>query len=302
MLRVENLCVKTSNREIIKGISFEIERGRTLALVGESGSGKSVTARAVMGLNASNLIVSGSVSLGGKKFESEKEMEAVRGKEMGFIFQDALNALNPQIKVGKQIREVLDIHGIGKPQHRKDMVLSLMDRLKLQPSESVYEAYPHMLSGGMAQRALIASVIVASPKLIIADEPTTALDVLTQKGILELLKEISSGGMTMLFITHNLLVAKYIADYIAVMYEGRIVEYGPACKILEKPEHPYTKTLKDSIPEIGKTLIKPKIGKNRRVCACDFYERCDFRDDSCIESVKVHETDRGYVRCNRSLK
>lgn len=237
----------------VRGVSLYIERGEVLALVGESGCGKSVTARCILKLipTPPGRITRGSVYMEGRDLlaAGEKELRQVRGGKVGFIFQDPMTALNPTMKVGRQVAEVLKKHGMKDKRKLAERVRELFELVGIpQPGERVNQ-YPHQYSGGMRQRAMVAMALACRPGLLIADEPTTAVDVTIQAQIMELLRELQGKtGMSVLLITHDLVRVAGFAQRVAVMYAGKIVETGPAREVLDKPGHPYTMGLLASLP------------------------------------------------------
>jgi peptide/nickel transport system ATP-binding protein len=256
------------NREspIVKKVSLEIEEGEIHGLIGESGSGKSLTAMSVMKLLPPRLdVLNGSITLdldGSNNLIakiSDRELRELRGNKVGFIFQDPMTSLNPSIKCGKQVAEVLTEHGIFPRKEVKKEVIRLFRKVKLPDPEKIFNAYPHEISGGQRQRVMIAMSVACKPKLLIADEPTTALDVTVQKSIIELLDELrKSEGLAVLFISHDLgLIASY-ADRISIMYKGEIVESDINEKIINHPLHPYTKGLLACKPPIDKKVNRLK--------------------------------------------
>ncbi len=239
----------------IEGVSFTVARGEIVCVVGESGSGKSVTAFTVMGLVPRRELrpVRGEVRLLGRSILGlpEAELRRLRGERMAMIFQEPMTALNPVMRVGEQIAEVLEIHTDLAPRERRERVLAVMRDVRLPEPERLYHAYPHQLSGGQRQRVMIAMALVLDPALLIADEPTTALDVTTQAQILELIRDLQRRrGTGVMFITHDFGVVAEIADRVVVMQEGRVVEVGPAEEVLHRPRHPYTRMLIGSVPSL----------------------------------------------------
>lgn len=241
--------------QAVRGVSFDLNKGETLAIVGESGSGKSVSTSAVMGLlpKSNTIIKSGEILYKGKDILklSEKEMEKIRGKEISMVFQDPMSSLNPTMKVGNQIAEGLIKHqGLSKAQ-AKEKAIELLAKVGIPNPELRVNQYPHQFSGGMRQRVVIAIALACNPEIIIADEPTTALDVTIQAQILELMKEMQKEtGSSIIFITHDLGVVANVADRVAVMYAGKIVEVGTVDDIFYNPKHPYTWGLLGSMPTL----------------------------------------------------
>lgn len=235
----------------IRDINFDLYKGETLAIVGESGSGKSVTTRTLMGLNAKNASITGDIDFKGKKLIELKEEEwvKVRGKEIAMIFQDPMTSLDPTMKIGMQIAETILIHENISKSQALERALKLMNQVGIPNAEEHINDYPHMWSGGMRQRAVIAIALAANPEILIADEPTTALDVTIQNQILKLMKELQSQiSSSIIFITHDLGVVAGMADRVAVMYAGKIVEYGTVDEVFYNPQHPYTWGLLNSMP------------------------------------------------------
>ena len=258
MLEIKNLRVEFTGRnaaEAVRGISLRMEEGETLGLVGESGSGKTVTALSVAGLLRGELKLSGEINFMGRDLVklSGKELRQIQGKDIGMIFQEPMTSLNPLMRVGPQVEEALRIHTDLPPKRRRELALELMGKVGLPEPELIYKKYPHQLSGGQRQRAMIASAVITDPKLLIADEPTTALDVTVQAQILELLARVNrKRGVGMLFISHDLNVVRKLCSRVAVMYKGEIVETGATEDIFSKPQHEYTKKLIAAIPGRGK--------------------------------------------------
>ena len=251
ILEVRNLTVAFDGRTVVDEVSYSLGKGKTLGIVGESGSGKSVSTMALMGLLPKNATVRGSALLGSESGEGiellsldEEGFSRVRGGEISMIFQEPMTSLNPVHRCGSQVMEMLRQHeNVGDEEARK-RTLELFEEVLLPRPEKIFESYPHEISGGQKQRVMIAMSLICKPKVIIADEPTTALDVTVQKTILDLLRQLQKRhNLSIIFITHDLGVVANIADEIAVMYHGKIVEYGPADEILREPRHPYTRGL-----------------------------------------------------------
>ena len=254
LLEINSLSVAFGNDQVVSDVSFSVGRGERLALVGESGSGKSVTALSVLQLNERGLTDYRSGSIRFDNVEllglSELELRRYRGREIGFIFQEPMTALNPVYSVGEQLIEPLMLHeGLDRNQARERMI-ALLGRVGISEPEKRFDAFPHMLSGGQRQRVMIAMALSCRPKLLIADEPTTALDVTIQKQILELLDELQAEfGMAVLLITHDLNMVQHFADHVAVMEKGKLVEQGRVQDVFSNPQHAYTKKLLASEPE-----------------------------------------------------
>ncbi|RUS53783.1 peptide ABC transporter ATP-binding protein [Kurthia sp. 3B1D] len=260
LLEVKNLKINFKTYagivQAVRGVNFEVKQGETLCIVGESGSGKSVTSNALMKLipQPPGIYAEGQILFDGRDLVpmTEKEMTKIRGNEIAMIFQDPMTALNPTMRIGKQIMEVILKHkkNTSKAEAKK-RAIELIDQVGIPFPEQRFKQYPHEFSGGMRQRIVIAIALAAEPKLLIADEPTTALDVTIQAQIIELMKEIQRTSNTaIIFITHDLGVVANIADRVAVMYAGQIVEYGTANEIFYNPKHPYTWGLLGSMPDL----------------------------------------------------
>lgn len=262
ILEVRNLSVEFDTYggvvNAVRDVSFGVERGKTLAIVGESGCGKSVTVQSVMGLipMPPGRITTGSAKLDGEEILGlpQKQVSKLRGARIGMIFQDALASMNPTMPIGKQIAEPLVVHkGLSRSQAMKQAV-ELLDRTKIPEAAKRAKQYPFEFSGGMLQRAMIAMSLACSPNILIADEPTTALDVTIQAQILQLLRELQQQqGMSIILITHDLGVVAQMADQVAVMYAGQIIETGTVDDIFYRPSHPYTLGLRSAMPETDET-------------------------------------------------
>ena len=257
-LEVHHLAVSFATEagklQAVRDISFSLEQGRTLAIVGESGSGKSVTGRAIMGLLAANATVeSGQILLDGENVLALTPAQwcRIRGKRIAMVFQDPLSCLNPVMRVGRQIAEAMRKNGLSRRQARQ-RAIELMGEVGIDQPEQRYNAYPFEFSGGMRQRIVIAIALASDPEVLICDEPTTALDVTIQAQILELINKLKrEHNLSIIFITHDLGVVAEMADDIAVMYAGRIVEYGRAEEVFYDPRHPYTWALLASMPDLN---------------------------------------------------
>jgi oligopeptide transport system ATP-binding protein len=298
LLEVDNLQVEFRTRDgiakAVNGVSYSLEEGETLAVLGESGSGKSVTALAVMGIIDSppGFVTGGAVRFRGQDLLSlpEEERRAYRGRSIAMIFQDALSALNPVFPVGWQIGEMFRIHEGMSKKDARTRVLELMERVRIPAAGERLGDYPHQFSGGMRQRIMIAMAIALDPDVLIADEPTTALDVTVQAQIMELLSDLQrERKMGLILITHDLGVVADVADKISVMYAGRIMEKAVVGEIYARPSHPYTKGLLESIPRVdlkGQDLsairgLPPSL--TRIPPGCEFNPRCPYAQDICRE-------------------
>jgi peptide/nickel transport system ATP-binding protein len=281
----------------VRNVSFHVNAGETLCLVGESGSGKSVTALSIMRLvQRPGRIAQGSIRLRGRDLMSlsEREMQRVRGAEIGFVFQEPMTAMNPVFTVGSQIEETLRVHGKGTRKTARARAIELLATVSIPEPDRRVDDYPHQLSGGLRQRALIAMALACDPVLLIADEPTTALDVTIQAQILELLRDLQKRlGLALLLITHDLGVVAAMADRVAVMYTGRIVEHADVRTLFGDPKHPYTRGLLASIPgNAPGTRLRAIQGTVPPLGAlppgCSFITRCPDRFAPC---AAVHPGD-----------
>jgi oligopeptide transport system ATP-binding protein len=314
VLSVENLEVRFwTGRGIIhavNGVSFDIAPGETLGIVGESGCGKSVTSLALLGI----LPRAGRVTAGSAKFEgrdliglSDEELRGIRGKEIAMIFQDPMTSLNPVLTVGRQIREALETHFDMDKRQAEERAAELIDQVGIPSAKMRLRDYPHQFSGGMRQRAMIAMALACEPKLLIADEPTTALDVTIQAQILELLRELVSGRDTaLILITHDLGVVAGMCERVNVMYAGMFVETGTTLDVFARPRHPYTLGLLQSVPRLDaarKTALQPIDGSPRDMLqpprACPFQPRCRYEVDMSRQEVPpLEQIERGHrVAC-----
>ncbi len=300
LLEVEDLHVEFRTPygvvNAVNGISYTLDPRETLAILGESGSGKSVSAQAIMGIIDSppGFVTQGSVRYKGRDLLTlpESERRSIRGREISMIFQDALTALNPVFTVGFQIGEMFRVHrGLSKAES-KQKAIELMDRVRIPSARERVNDYPHQFSGGMRQRVMIAMALSLDPDILIADEPTTALDVTVQAQIMELLHDLQAEtGMGLILITHDLGVVADVSDRLAVMYAGKIVETGNVYDIYGNPAHPYTEGLMSSIPRIdqkGEDLspIKGSPPNLMRIpTGCPFHPRCPYARQRCVDEV-----------------
>lgn len=302
LLEVVNLTILIETQRgpipAVEGLSFYIKEGESLCLVGESGCGKSITALSILRLLQTPplyLSQDSKILFRGRDLTklSLDGLRKLRGREISMIFQEPMTALNPVFKIGEQISEPIIAHNIKEVKDVRDYVLDLMSKVGIPEPDIRYNAYPHELSGGLRQRALIAMALSCGPKLLIADEPTTALDVTIQAQILELLKKLQQENrLALLFITHNLGVVAQIAQRVMVMYLGKIVEEATVDEIFRNPLHPYTRGLMASVPygDIIKTgRLKPIEGSvppiGTSITGCNFHPRCPFAKDICRQSV-----------------
>ena len=311
-IKDEKLSCFTPAGEVkaLNGVSFSMNEGEVLGIVGESGSGKSVTAYSIMGLTAyPGKLIGGTIYFNGHQIEkmSEKEMRKIRGNEVSIIFQDPMTSLNPVYTIGNQITEVIRLHTGKSKKEAYDRAKELLELVGINEPTKRLKQYPHELSGGMRQRVMIAIALACEPKLLIADEPTTALDVTIQAQILELMQELRQKlGMSIIMITHDLGVVASMCERIAVMYAGHIVEYGTADEIFYEPKHEYTKGLIKSIPKLNVQeterlipiegqpvdLLNPPAG-------CPFAPRCANCMKICLREMppKTELSDTHYSQC-----
>ena len=301
----------------VRGVDFTVKKGETLGLVGESGCGKSLTCKAILGINGKSCKNEGNILFyeDGKEKDllklkpNGKEIRSIRGKSISMIFQEPMSAFSPLFTVGNQMRESLLIHTKMSKKEAKDHVIALMKKVGISNPEKRYEQYPHEFSGGMLQRALIALALGCNPPLLIADEPTTALDVTIQAQILELLQELQKDfNMAILYITHDLGTVAQICDRVAVMYLGRIVEMAPVNEIFHNPIHPYTKGLIGSVHKIGGTKERLFSIEGSVPLAmnlpdrCGFCSRCVVRDEGICQGAEpplVKVAEDHYVACHQ---
>ena len=313
VLSVRDLHVAFHTRrgvlKAIDGVSFDIAKGEVLGVVGESGAGKSVTGSAVIGLiDPPGRIVGGEILLSGKRIDDlpPDEMRKVRGRRIGMIFQDPLTSLNPLYKISEQLVETITTHTDLSPAKARQRAIDLLAEVGIPAPEKRIDSYPHEFSGGMRQRVVIALALCAEPELIIADEPTTALDVSVQAQIIALLKRLGrEHGTAIMLVTHDMGVIAETADRVAVMYAGRIAEIGPVREVVQNPLHPYAKGLMGAIPTLAgedPRLVQipgsmPRLTRIPRGCA--FNPRCDYRFDRCTVDRPSPLDQRGHkVACH----
>ncbi|MGV1988184.1 ABC transporter ATP-binding protein [Agrobacterium sp. 22-221-1] len=294
--------------QIVRGLSYKIPRGQTLGIVGESGCGKTMTSLALLGLVAGGGKVGGTIDFTGKNLASfsQRQWQQVRGREIAMIFQEPMTAMNPVMPVGRQIAEVLIKHEkLGKGEAQKRAV-DLLAQVGIPSPARRAEDYPHQLSGGMRQRAMIAMALACRPQLLIADEPTTALDVTIQAQILDLMLTLQDDAhMSIQFISHNLAVVSEIAHAIMVMYAGKAVEYAPADTLFANPLHPYTQGLIQTLPDPDKRVERLYVIPGRVTsdvtAGCRFAKRCPYADETCrqIEPDLLEVVPNHHVACHR---
>ena len=305
LLEVENLRTSFQTERgtlrAVDGVDFELRRGRTLGVVGESGSGKSVTALSIMRLvDPPGWIDRGSrITFEGRELAtvSEAQMEDVRGNEISMIFQEPMTSLNPVFTIGDQITEAIRTHERVGQKEALDRAVEMLELVGIPVARRRARDYPHQMSGGMRQRVMIAMALSCNPKLLIADEPTTALDVTIQAQILELMKDLRDRlEMSIMLITHDLGVVAEMADDVVVMYAGRVVERGPVADVFGSPQHPYTEALLHSIPMLGMTQAEPLKVIRGTVpspfewpTGCRFRPRCEYAFEKCVEDPPLFE-------------
>ena len=314
LLKIENLTIgfptKSGIHTVVDHVNLEVGKGEIVGIVGESGSGKSMTSLAVMGLLSEEAQVSeGSIQLNGQELlgMSREERRKIQGKNMSMVFQEPMTSLNPVMKIGTQVGESLKLHTDLDKEAIRGRVIEALASVGLRNPELLVDQYPHEISGGMRQRVMIAMAIINHPDLIIADEPTTALDVTVQAQILNLLQDLQeSKKLTYLFITHDLSVVRYISNDICVMYMGQMVEMSPSKELFQNPVHPYTKALLSAIlvPDIHvkreRVLLKGEVSSpiNPKP-GCRFAARCPYACKQCEFGQKTVEVSPGhFVACN----
>jgi peptide/nickel transport system ATP-binding protein len=312
MLEIRDLSVRIGQHEIINIEALDIASGQRMGLVGESGSGKTITAMTIIGLLPTEAVVSGSITFEGRELIglSDAEMSELRGRNIGVVFQDASRALNPTMRIHRQVSEVLRLHKDLSRAEIRGRVMELLTQVQLADPEAIFTRYPHQLSGGQQQRIMIAIAIASGPQLLIADEPTTALDVTVQEGILELLVQLSEDrDMGLLFVSHDLGVVRSVSDFMAVVYGGHLVEFGPADDVVNRPYHRYTAALVAANPGLmgsqeARSLVSqhldtidgsvPALGAFPS--GCRFRGRCRFEIAQCASEppVTVIDSDRRF--------
>lgn len=318
LLKVENLTVAfvedKTQTVVVEKASFNVNSGEILCIVGESGCGKSVTALSILGLLSPNArILDGKIEFEGRDLlqMSEKEIDRIRGKEISMIFQDVMNSLNPVLTIGKQLTEAIRIHMGYDKKIAGDYAIELLKKVGLPDAESIMKKYPHMLSGGMQQRVMIAMALACKPKLIIADEPTTALDVTIQLQIMNLLAQLQKEfHMSIILITHDIGVVAELADRVIIMYAGHFMEEASVYQLFDKPAHPYTRALLESVPSIYDDIDKKLTSipgtvpdRYQDIQGCRFYGRCPYGVPACKEVQDYSLLEDGHlVRCHRAGK
>jgi peptide/nickel transport system ATP-binding protein len=313
MLEIRDLKVTIGPFTIVDIERLTLPPGRRLGIVGESGSGKTMTAMSIIGLQPGEAVVTGSIRFNGRELVglTDRELSAVRGPEIGVIFQDPAKALNPMMRIGRQVSEAIRLHRHLSRRQLEERVVDLLTQVHLRDAGSLLRRYPHQLSGGQQQRVLVAIAIACDPKLLIADEPTTSLDVTVQEGILSLIRELSaSRNMSLLFVTHNLGVIQSISEMIAVVYGGQVVELGPTDQVINRPFHQYTRALIAANPGIADdehldevvnqplTTIRGSVPSlDRFPSGCRFRGRCAAETRKCAQAPVTEEREGHSFRC-----
>lgn len=315
MLQVDRLSIHFADREevqeVVRGISFSVQDGEIVGIVGESGSGKTMTALTIAGLFKEHAVLdAGTIRLDGIDLLklTEREMRQVQGNRIGMIFQEPMTALNPTMKIGRQVEEALRLHTDLDSRARKAAVIRALEEVELDEAEKLLSKYPHELSGGMRQRVMIAIALACNPELLIADEPTTALDVTIQAQILQLMKDIKKDrDMSIIIITHDLGIVYDFCDRVVVVYTGEVVESAPVKELFQEPLHPYTQGLIGALPRLGHPTERleaiegmvPDAGEMPE--GCHFHPRCPYATDRCRGEHPPLTTfpDGRQVRCFR---
>lgn len=314
MLTIKNLHVTIAGHSVAEVEALEVARGQRIGLVGESGSGKSMIVMSILGLQPKSATVTGSIRFDGEELVGlpDRKMADIRGRLIGLIPQDPTKSLNPTMRIGKQIAEAISLHSTDQKEAISLRVRELIDNVRLPDADRIMRSYPHQLSGGQQQRVLIAMAIACNPMLLIADEPTTALDVTVQRDILQLLLTLSRElDMGLIFVSHELGVVRFVCQEIAVIYGGQIAEFGPADTIVYQPAHRYSQALISANIALPKTEADvardvselhsingsvPAIGEFPD--GCRFRNRCDFEVAACHARVRMQELEEGHLyRC-----
>ncbi|MEP3326205.1 MAG: ABC transporter ATP-binding protein [Nitratireductor sp.] len=316
MLEVENLRVSFAGRDgdlvAVDGLSFAVAQGETFVIIGESGSGKSLTGMSIVGLTPEAARIDGSIRFEGREVVglSDREMRTIRGRQIGIVYQDPLGALNPVHRVGDQIAEALRVHGQARGRAAMARAEELLEQVRIPDPARVARSYPHEISGGMRQRAVFAMALACRPRLLIADEPTTALDVTIKAQVLDLMRDLKEElSLTTLLITHDMGVVAEIADRILVMYAGTVAEEGPADLLMDRPVHPYTSVLlasammAEAAPQTELTVVPggtPPLGAMPE--GCRFHPRCPRATDLCRRvEPKLREIAGARAACHHPL-
>ena len=314
LLAVEDLRIRVDgsgrrSREVVRGVSFGLEASEALGLVGESGSGKTLTVSAI-----ARLLPRGTRAAGGAiRFRgvdlmrlSPRRLAEIRGRDISIVFQDSLSCLNPIMRIGRQVAEPLRLHGMADRRRATELAVDGLRRLGIPDPSAAMRRHPHEFSGGMRQRAMIATALIASPSLVIADEPTTALDATVQAQIIDIWTRLNKEmGVALILVSHDLAVVNEVCDTLAVMYAGRIVEMGAAHLLIERPKHPYTQALLESMPSAStrrqdrlKAIPGEPPSSEAIPAGCPFHPRCRYAQDVCrSEEPKLAEVEGAQVAC-----
>lgn len=298
MIKIEKLTIMFGEQiPVVDQLSLNIEEGKKTIIIGESGSGKSVTISAILGILPQEANVKGSIKLDGKELLSlsEREMNKVRGKEIGYVPQGGGNSMNPLMTIGAQIAEPIEIHRKLTKANAMEKALEWMERVGLHPANKLAKAYPHTLSGGMRQRALMAMGAAGGARVLLADEPTKGLDDKCVSQLEELFMRMNS--TTILCVTHDLRFAKKIADNICVMYGGKIVETADSYSFFSNPRHPYSQMLLAALPENGLSCPEGYTPQFEKRTGCPFYSRCPKQHSSCMNDINLVRFGKHEVRC-----
>lgn len=308
LLRIENICVNNKETQILNDICLDLNKSEVLGIIGESGCGKSTLIRTIIGmLNKEECVTEGSIYFNDKDLIniSSNELSRIRGNEMGIVFQNPASTLNPTKKIGKQFIEAITSHEKMKKSECIGKSLDILEKLNLKDGKCILDSYPFEMSGGMNQRIAIALSMILNPKILIADEPTSALDPTIQSQVInEMINIKEEFNTSIIIVTHSMEVVSQMADKVAVMYNGEIVEYGRKEDVLNSPSHPYTRALIESVPKINGNLPKGIKGNppyfDKNIKGCSFYDRCTCGREECRENKQVLK-DKGkkhYIRCS----
>ncbi|MDO5517283.1 MAG: ABC transporter ATP-binding protein [Clostridium sp.] len=308
LLHIENIYVKNNETLILKDICLDLDKSEVLGIIGESGCGKSTLIRSIIGmLNKNEKVVEGNIYFNDKNLTdiSSAEFSKIRGNEMGIVFQNPAATLNPTKKIGKQFIEAITSHEKIKKSLCIEKSLNILEKLNLQDGKCILDSYPHEMSGGMNQRIAIALSMILNPQILIADEPTSALDPTIQAQVInEMINIKEEFDTSIIIVTHSMEVISQIADKVAVMYNGEIVEYGRKEDVLLSPSHPYTKALIDSVPKFNGELPKGIKGNppyfDKNIKGCCFYDRCTCGKEECRDNKQIlkHKGKQHYIRCD----
>jgi len=301
VLEVNQLEVAIGASKILRGVSFDLEAGKTLGVVGESGCGKSITGMTIMGMSPNSAQVTGSIKLNGAELVGlrEQQMRQIRGAQIAIVMQDPFTSLNPMMRVGKQIEEVLRLHQKMSADAAREQAIRLLDHVGVPSPQASSLKYPFQMSGGQRQRVVIAIAFACKPKVLIADEPTTALDVTLQAQILRLIRDLQQEvGTAVMLISHDIGVIASVSDRICVYYAGRIIESGSAEQVLQYPAHPYTRALLGAVPSTDKSRLDTIPGQppdlQKPILGCSFSDRCPERFERCTVDPSLMQVETGH--------